>query len=112
MDLQEIVVLMASLNEKRNLELLLPRIPKTVSEKKISVLLIDDGSSDGTKQMSLPENVSLISNQVTSGQGTALHLGYNTALASSAKIVVTMDADGQMLPEELEILLEPIISDT
>jgi len=109
--LQEIVVLIAALNEKRNLELPLPRLPKIVAGRKISVLLIDDGGSDGTKEMPLPENVKMISIPKKSGQGAALRLGFNMALSDGAKFIVTMDADGQNQPEEIEILLAPLISD-
>lgn len=110
-NMQEVIVLIPSLNEKHNLEVLLPDIPKIVCNKKISVLIIDDGSTDKTNKLILPENVRLISNKTNEGQGSALKHGYLAALSAGAEFIVTMDADGQNKPEELKNLLQPIIDD-
>jgi glycosyltransferase involved in cell wall biosynthesis len=44
------------------------------------------------------------------GQGAALRTGYRLALATRARLVVTMDADGQHQPSELPRLIQPILS--
>ena len=41
----------------------------------------------------------------------ALRVGYDIALQLGADIVVTLDADGQHLPEEIPMLIEPIVED-
>ena len=38
-------------------------------------------------------------------------MGYQIALKLGADIVVSLDADGQHLPEEMEILVQPIVDD-
>ena len=43
------------------------------------------------------------------GGGLALRVGYDIALQLDADIVVTLDADGQHLPEELPIVIGPIV---
>src|SRR6266508_2989946 len=43
------------------------------------------------------------------GGGLALRVGYEIALRLGADIVVTIDADGQHLPEEMPLLVKPII---
>jgi glycosyltransferase involved in cell wall biosynthesis len=43
------------------------------------------------------------------GGGLALRVGYEIALKLGADIVVTIDADGQHLPEEMPVLVKPII---
>ena len=45
------------------------------------------------------------------GQGAALRTGYRLALATGARLVVTMDADGQHQPSELPRLVQPILDD-
>lgn len=45
------------------------------------------------------------------GAGAALRTGYLRALADRLDIVVTMDADGQMDPDQLPKLLDPIVED-
>jgi glycosyltransferase involved in cell wall biosynthesis len=48
-------------------------------------------------------------NEVNRGQSDALVTGYTLAMEREAAIVVTMDADGQHLPEELPTLVQPIL---
>jgi glycosyltransferase involved in cell wall biosynthesis len=43
------------------------------------------------------------------GQGDALRTGFDIALQQGADIVVTMDADGQHRPEDMERLVKPVI---
>ena len=53
----------------------------------------------------------VVSNPINRGGGAALRLGYDIATEAGAKIVVTMDGDGQHLPEEIPRLVEPILND-
>jgi hypothetical protein len=46
------------------------------------------------------------------GQGVALKLGYELAAACGCEYLVTLDADGQNDPAELEGLLQPLVDDT
>ncbi len=108
--IKDITIVIATLNERDNLEQILPRMPKSVYGHDVGVLLIDDGSTDGTSELPLNSLTALVSIPLSQGQGAALRLGYLLALSHGAKIVVTMDADGQNLPEEIETLVEPIIS--
>jgi glycosyltransferase involved in cell wall biosynthesis len=106
---QQITVVIPALNEKENLKHVLPRIPARVCNNDLGVLIVDDGSSDGTSELSKDYDVGIISTPVSRGGGAALRLGYRAASIGGAKIIVTMDADGQNKPEEIERLVEPII---
>jgi glycosyltransferase involved in cell wall biosynthesis len=46
---------------------------------------------------------------VNRGGGSALIAGYDIALAAGAEIIVTLDADGQHLPQEIPNLVKPIL---
>ena len=46
---------------------------------------------------------------INRGGGAALRTGYRLLADSEAKIVVTLDADGQHLPEEMERLVKPVL---
>jgi glycosyltransferase involved in cell wall biosynthesis len=105
-----VTILIPALNECENLKQIIPRIPKTACGQELGVLIIDDGSSDDTKELAHGHDVGVISTTVTRGGGAALRLGYRLALAGDAALVVTMDADGQNRPEEIERLLEPILA--
>jgi glycosyltransferase involved in cell wall biosynthesis len=46
---------------------------------------------------------------INRGGGLALRVGYEIALQLGAEVVVTMDADGQHLAEELPVMVAPIL---
>lgn len=106
--IREIAVLIPSYNEARNLEELLPRIPKAVGGLGVSALVINDGSTDDTDDVVKRNGCHLVESPIRRGQGAALRLGYDLALTGGAKIVVTMDGDGQHHPEDIEGLIAPI----
>lgn len=76
------------------------------------IYVIDDGSSDRTGQIiesKVNDQIKLISHAVNMGPGRALIDGYKCALEDEMDIVVKMDGDGQMSPDYLPSLLEPIL---
>lgn len=70
------------------------------------VIVVDDGSADGTSDRLFGLNVCCISNHVNLGKGPSLCLGFAEALKYSPKLIVTLDSDGQHNPEEIPCLLE------
>ena len=72
------------------------------------VVVVDDGSSDGTNRVAAGYPVWLLTHVVNCGQGAALRTGLDFALARGAEILVTFDADGQHCVEDVEPLCEPI----
>lgn len=108
--LQEITVIIPALNEAGNLDYLLPRVPDTVAGRAVGVLVIDDGSTDDTIDIVHKHRYSVVSNPINRGGGAALRLGYDIAASAGVKYIVTMDADGQHLPEEIERLVAPILN--
>jgi hypothetical protein len=72
-------------------------------------IVIDDASDDGTADVARQAGALVASLPIRRGGGLALRVGYDVALKLGADIVVTMDADGQHQPEELPILVKPIL---
>ena len=88
---------------------MLDRIPDQVCGVPIQTLVVDDGSRDGTGDVAA-EHGSPVARHVTNrGGGAALRTGYRLMVESGAEIVVTLDADGQHLPSEMERLVQPIL---
>ena len=106
-----IAVVLPALNEAENLDVLLHRIPATISGLDVVAIVVDDGSSDTTPAIAERDRAVLISNPVNQGGGAALRLGYQVALDLGATVVVTMDADGQHDPAQMERLVAPILED-
>jgi len=76
------------------------------------VIVVDDGSTDGTAHRIVElqhSKVLLIQQLARRGVGIALIAGFQKALAYDCAVCVVMDGDGQMDPNDLEALLEPLV---
>ena len=73
------------------------------------VVVCDDGSTDDTFQKSKNAGAIVIKHEKNLGKGAAMKSLFNRAKELNADIVVTIDGDGQFLPEEIPKLLTPII---
>ncbi len=105
----KIAVVVPAYNEADNIGHVLDRMPAEVCGVPTQTLVIDDGSRDGTGDVAA-EHGSPVARHVTNrGGGAALRTGYRLMVESGAEIVVTLDADGQHLPSEMELLVKPIL---
>ena len=69
------------------------------------VLVVDDGSTDGTAAAARSAGARVVSLPFNQGKGAALAVAFRTLLGEGFTAVVTLDADGQHLPEEIPRLL-------
>lgn len=69
------------------------------------VLVVDDGSSDATAEAARGAGAELVTHRVNRGKGAALVTAFRTLFVRGCDAVVTLDADGQHLPEEIPNLL-------
>ena len=72
----------------------------------LKVLVVDDGSRDGTARAARAAGAEVVSHPENLGKGAALRTGFAAALSCGAAGVVTMDADGQHPPQCLPRFLE------
>ena len=70
------------------------------------VIVVDDGSSDGTAAETQGLGVTLVSNPRNLGKGASLARGFAIALAEGADAVVTLDGDAQHCPEDIPRLVD------
>lgn len=70
------------------------------------VIVVDDGSTDGTAATVAGLPIDLLRNESNAGKGASLWRGLRAAIAAGATHVVTIDADGQHRPEDAPRLLE------
>jgi len=69
------------------------------------VVVVDDGSSDGTAQALGGLDVIVLRNKTNVGKAGSLARGFGYALSQGAVGVITLDADGQHAPEEIPSLI-------
>jgi glycosyltransferase involved in cell wall biosynthesis len=85
-----------------------PRIASVVevARQHLPVLVIDDGSTDGTAERARAAGATVIDQRPNQGKGAALRAGFRQALADGAEAILTLDADGQHDPAEIPRLLD------
>jgi glycosyltransferase involved in cell wall biosynthesis len=74
------------------------------------VLVIDDGSNDGTTQRARDAGAEVIVHKQNRGKGEAIKTGLRHCLAREVTWVILLDSDGQHLPEEIERFLSAAAS--
>jgi glycosyltransferase involved in cell wall biosynthesis len=70
-----------------------------------NVIVVDDGSTDGTAEALVGVPVAVLRNPTNCGKAASLWRGFQQALAAGASGVVTLDGDGQHAPEDIPRLL-------
>lgn len=74
------------------------------------VIVINDGSTDATKEIAESAGADVIDNIVNRGLGETIKKGYQEALNRDADIIVQLDADGQYLAKEIPLLIQPVLN--
>ncbi len=101
-------VVIPAFNEEDNLPLVLADLPKSVAGLATQAIVVADGCTDATEEVARDMGAIVIRRDLRRGSGAAVRLGYEVAQGSGAKVVVTLDGDGQHDPAEIESLVTPI----
>jgi glycosyltransferase involved in cell wall biosynthesis len=105
-----VVVVIAAYNEAENIGPVICAVPRRVAGQDVTVLVVDDGSADGTPKAARDAGAFVCAAPANRGQGAALRLGYWLARDRGAWVVATTDADGQYDSSELELIVRPIVA--
>jgi glycosyltransferase involved in cell wall biosynthesis len=103
-----ICILIPALNEEAGLRALLPSIPRRLLGMPISVVVVSDGSTDGTHRVVEANAAVLVDLPANQGKGAALRAGLAYAAQLQFEHLITMDGDGQHAAADLERLLAPV----
>lgn len=104
-----VALVIPAYNEAGNITHVLSALPGEVCGLPVRPIVVDDGSSDDTLERARTAGAAGVRLPMNRGGGAALRTGYSLALATGARLVVTMDADGQHEPAELPRLIQPIL---
>ena len=102
-----VLVIIPAHNEEESL-------PATLAEVRAKapgadLLVVDDGSRDGTSRVAREAGVKVVRHPVNLGVGGALQTGFHWAVEHGYDVGVQLDADGQHDPDYLAPLLAPVV---
>jgi glycosyltransferase involved in cell wall biosynthesis len=104
-----VAIVIPAYNEEPTVAEVVSEIPSQAGGMAAEVIVVVDGARDGTAAKAAGAGALVCDVPVNRGQGAALKLGYWLARARGAEVIVTIDADGQYEPEEIDRLVEPIL---
>ncbi len=105
-----VAIVIPAYDEAENLAELLPRMPARIGDVPTAVLVVDDGSRDDTAGAAMRSGACVARLPENCGGGEALRAGYSLMVLARARVVVTMDADGQHRPDDLARVVGPVLS--
>ena len=100
-----IVAIIPAYNEEETLPDVIGKTSRYVDK----VIIVNDGSADKTAEVALEAGAEVINHSTNLGKGEALKSGFKTITDDS--IIITIDGDGQHNPDEIPVLIKPIIED-
>ncbi|SDC09654.1 polyprenol monophosphomannose synthase [Actinokineospora iranica] len=109
--LEPVLVVIPTYNERENLGPIVKRLH--AAAPKTHVLVVDDGSPDGTGDLADElaaddERINVLHRTQKAGLGAAYVAGFQWALERDYAVIVEMDADGSHAPEDLPRLLDAL----
>jgi len=111
-DKQSTYVILPAYNEATRIQ----PVIEEIARKGYKMVIVNDGSSDNTlevikeSQRKYPKSIYIYSHMINRGVGVAMQTGFDAVLRYNPKYVVNMDSDGQHSADDLENVLEPLVT--
>ncbi len=111
-DIHSTYVILPAYNEATRIQ----PVIEEIAEKGYKMVIVNDGSSDNTldvikeSQKKYPKNIFIYSHIINRGVGMAMQTGFEAVLKYNPKYIVNMDSDGQHSVDDLNNVLEPLVS--
>ncbi len=110
-DMPKVLIIVPAYNEASNLPHLIQELNAACKESDqaaISVLVINDGSTDNSKEVLSSAGVAYLSMPFNIGIGAAMQTGYQYALENKYDIAIQIDGDGQHDPKMIDAMIDAI----
>jgi len=102
----DVLAILPALNESDTVASVVEAVRRELG---IDVLVVDDGSIDGTGDIARTAGAKVVRHPFNLGVGAALRTGFRFAVASGYSAAVQIDADGQHDPSSAQRLLQPVV---
>jgi hypothetical protein len=103
------LLIIPAYNEEQNIDRVLDDINEHL--KGFDILIVDDGSTDSTRELAIKRGVNVVSLPYNLGIGAAVQTGYIYAEREGYELAVQFDSDGQHRADQVERLIEPLLKD-
>ncbi len=103
---KSVIAIAPVFNEEKKIGMVVQRVPREIVDE---ILIVDDGSTDRSLAVVEELGAKTISLGSTIGVGAAIRTGYEYAVENGFDIAVVMAGNNKDHPEEIPILLEPIV---
>lgn len=114
---KRVLIFIVAYNAETTIEKVLSRIPTSLHQPGVEVLIIDDSSRDQTFRNGLRYQsnhaaltITVLRTPRNQGYGGNQKLGYRYAIDNGFDIVALVHGDGQYAPEKLPALLKPLLA--
>jgi glycosyltransferase involved in cell wall biosynthesis len=101
------IAIVPAFNEEGSLGTVLEEIH--ASDPELEVVVVNDGSTDGTARVAAAAGVAIVNLPFNLGIGGAVQTGYQYALEHGFELAIQVDADGQHDPSEIGLVIQPIL---
>lgn len=111
-DKKDTYVILPAYNEATRIQ----PVIEEIAEKGYKMVIVNDGSSDNTLEVikeskrKYPESIHIYSHIINRGVGVAMQTGFDAVLKYNPRFIVNMDSDGQHDADDLENVLEPLVT--
>ena len=105
-----VVLFLPAHDEEASVAGVVRRVPREVLGHPVECLVIDDGSTDETVERAAAAGATVVSMGTNHGLGAAVRRGLHEGSERGAAAVVFCDADGEYAPEELALVVGPVLA--
>jgi glycosyltransferase involved in cell wall biosynthesis len=102
---QKIIAVIPAYNEERFIGSIVLKAHRYAD----TIIVVDDGSTDATAHIAEAAGAIVIRHEQNKGKGVALNTGFRRARELNPDVVISLDADGQHVPEEMTIVAAPVL---
>ena len=104
MKINNIWAVIPAYNEQKNIGSIIKKTKKYMN----NIIVVDDGSTDKTKETAEKSGAIVLRHVVNLGKGAALKTGCDFAVEKGAKFIVSLDADAQHNPDDILRFVEKL----
>lgn len=110
-NVRRLLVAVPCLNEAETIGHVLARVPRAIPGLSVvDLLVVDDGSTDNTASLARAAGAVVLSHGVNRGVGRAFQNALAYAVSHGYDLMVNIDGDGQFRPEDIPLLVAPVLS--